>query len=117
MEIFSFTDDMESAGDKPIKVLARISVLKTEDGGKLQAFTKNYRPNHNFGSSENIDFFIGQIEVAEGEWIQPGETHDLQITFLNVIGLAEKLQIGNRWRIQEGQKLVAHAEVLSLISV
>jgi translation elongation factor EF-Tu-like GTPase len=117
MEIFAFADYMEPAGDKPIKVLARISVLKTEDGGKLNAFTKNYRPNHNFGTSENRGFFIGQIEVSEGVWIHPGETHNLEITFLNVVGLLEKLQIGKLWRIQEGGKLVAHAQLLSIISM
>jgi translation elongation factor EF-Tu-like GTPase len=117
MEIFAFADYMESAGDKPIKVLARISVLMTEDGGKLNAFTKNYRPNHNFGTSENRGFFIGQIEVSEGVWIHPGKTHNLEITFLNVVGLAEKLQIGKHWRIQEGGKLVANAQLISIISM
>jgi hypothetical protein len=38
-----------------------------------------------FGSSQNGHFFIGQVEVAEGDWVRPGETRDLVI--LNVVGL------------------------------
>jgi hypothetical protein len=34
MTAFAFTDVLEPAGDKPIRVLARISVLRTEDGGR-----------------------------------------------------------------------------------
>jgi hypothetical protein len=61
-------------------------------------------------------FFIGQIEVPEGTWIHPGETHDLIITFFNVRGLADNLSVGRVWRIQEGPKHVATAEVLSVLN-
>ena len=111
-----FYDQIQPVGDTPIKILARIEVVKTEDGGRTGAFTQKYRPNHNFGSAENREFFIGQVEIPEGVWISPGETHDLVITFLNVQGLAKNLKIGRHWRIQEGSKLVANAEVLSVIN-
>jgi elongation factor Tu len=109
-----FYDNLDVVSDKPLKVLARISVLKTEEGGRNGPFTKSYRPNHNFEGPENRSFFIGQIEVPEGEWVQTGETRDLWITFLNVRGLAEKLTVSRKWRIQEGSKLVASAEILGV---
>lgn len=34
MSAFSFTDVVDSNSAEPIRVLARISVVKTEDGGK-----------------------------------------------------------------------------------
>lgn len=110
MEAFSFSDLVEPG--EPIKVLARVSVLASEAGGKSRPFTKNYRPNHNFGAPENTQFYIGQVEVPEGAWVYPGETHDLEVTFLRGPGLNELLQVGSVWRIQEGKQLVAKAQVL-----
>lgn len=101
--------------DELIRVLARVHVLAAADGGRNHPFTAGYRPNHNFGTAENRDFFIGQMEVPEGEWVHPGETRDLTITFLNTVGLPEHLTPGRRWRIQEGRQLVATAELLSLL--
>lgn len=106
---------MTFAGDEPVRVLARVHVLAAADGGRTTPFTANYRPNHNFGAADNRHYFIGQVEVPEGEWIHPGETRDLAITFMNVPGLREQLTTGRRWRIQEGARLVATAELLSLL--
>ncbi|HEV7427412.1 MAG TPA: hypothetical protein VGQ46_13690 [Thermoanaerobaculia bacterium] len=91
-----------------------MQVLSTEEGGRTSPFRAQYRPNHNFGDSENRHFYIGQVEVPEGESVAPGETRELAITFLAVVGVAEKLKPGRRWRIQEGAKLVALAEVLAV---
>jgi elongation factor Tu len=115
MKAFAFTDVVEPAGDKPIRVLARISVLRTEDGGRKGPFTTSYRPNHNFGGPGNRVFYICQVEVAEGSWVHPGETRDLVVTFLNVRGLADFLHVGRTWRIQEGRKHVATGEVLAVL--
>jgi len=94
MRAFHFTDVLEPAGEEPIRVLARISVISTDKGGRKGPFTKSYLPNHNFGAPDDRVFYAGQIEVPEGTWIQPGETRDLPITFLNVRGLSELLPVG-----------------------
>ena len=116
MKVFTFTDVIEPAGDKPLRVLARISVVRTEDGGRKGPFTHHYRPNHNFGGPTDRTFYIGQVEIPEGMWVHPGETRDLEITFLNVRGLSALLQVGRKWRIQEGGRHVANAEVLELLN-
>jgi elongation factor Tu len=116
VQAFRFSDVLEPAGKRPIRVLARISVLRTEDGGCKGPFTLHFRPNHNFGGPEDRVFYIGQVEVPEGTWIYPGETRNLPITFLNVRGLAELLHVGRRWRIQEGGHLIAIAGVLALLN-
>jgi translation elongation factor EF-Tu-like GTPase len=116
MAIFQFSDVLEPAGDKPIQVLARISVLRPEDGGRQGAFKGGCRPNHNFGAAEDRVFYIGQVEAPDGTWVHPGETRDLVITFLNVRGLSALLTVGRTWRIQEGPRHVATGEVLALLS-
>ena len=114
-EYSTLVDELRSAGDQLIRVLARVQVLATADGGRSGPFTARYRPNHNFGGAEDREFFMGQVEVPEGEWVYPGETRELAITFVNVAGLRELLTPGRRWRIQEGWRLVATAELLSLL--
>ena len=116
MKASAFTYVLEPAGGKPIRVLARISVLHMEDGGRKGTFTKSYRPNHNFAGPYERVFDVGQIEVPEGSWVHPGETRDLEITFSNVRGLSELLRVGCKWRIQEGPKHVANGEVLALLA-
>jgi hypothetical protein len=100
--------------DQPIKILTKISVLKTKDGGRSGPFITSYPPNHNFGKPDDREFYIGQIEAPSDTWIYPGETHDLVVTFLFAKSLPQLLEIGRLWRIQEGPKLVATAEIISI---
>ena len=116
MEAFCYTDVLEPAGDGPFRVLARISMLSSEQGGPSGPRRAKYRPNHNFGAPENRTFYIGQVEIPEGTEIQPGTTRDLVVTFFNVRGIAELAKVGAKWRIQEGQHLMAIAEVLELLT-
>ena len=113
--LFTFSDELRPTDGLPVRAIARLHVLTAEEGGRRGPFCGGYRPNHNFGGPENRNFFIGQIEVPEGEWVHPGETRELTITFLNVAELAEHLSVGTRWRIQEGERLVASAELLSIL--
>lgn len=112
---FLFFDELRPSGDAPIRVLARIHVATAEEGGRREPFRARYRPSHNFGASDNRHFFIGQVEIPEGANVYPGETRELIVTFLPVIGITEQLTAGRQWRIQEGGKLVATAEVLSVL--
>ena len=117
MKAFAFQDVLEPAGENPIRVLARISFLTTENGGLKMPIRPLFRPNHNFGAPDERVFYIGQVEIPQGTQIQPGQTCDLTVTFLNVRGLAEQLQLGRSWRIQAGPTLVAIAQVLSIQGV
>ena len=109
---FSFVDLLEDG--PPHHVLARVSFLRTEEGGRREPCPERYRPNHNFGDAENRQFYIGQLQIPAGELVSPGETRDLEVVFLNGRGLSELLSVGRRWRIQEGARLVAKAEVLEV---
>lgn len=113
---FFYADVLEPAGDGPFRILARISMLSTEQGGTSGPRRAKYRPNHNFGAPENRTFYIGQVEIPEGTEILPGTTRDLVVTFFNVRGIAELVKVGVKWRIQEGPNLVANAEVLELLA-
>ncbi|CAN5824742.1 hypothetical protein BH11VER1_BH11VER1_24260 [soil metagenome] len=51
---------------------------------------------------------------VEGEWVYPGETRELSITFLNAPGLSEMLTPGRTWRIQEGPKQIGAGTVIGI---
>lgn len=104
-------DVLETVSDQPLLVEAEFTLFKTEDGGRHTPFTKNFRPNHNFDWPENNRFFIGQVEMNEGEWMYPGETKILTIAFLDAKGLRELLTEGRRWKIQEGLHVIGEAVV------
>ncbi len=109
--VFGF-HDLLSPGPS-VRVLARVRFLSTSEGGRVSPVSGIYRPNHNFGAPDGREFYIGQIEL-DGREVLPGQTHDLCVTFLSGPGLSELLQVGRYWRIQEGARLVATAEVLAM---
>jgi len=113
MEVFAFHDLLESG--PPVRVLARVHLLGTSEGGRAAPVSGVYRPNHNFGLPNGRQFYIGQVELPEGLELLPGNTHDLYITFLNGPDLSKHLHAGRCWRIQEGAHLVATAEVLAVL--
>jgi len=100
--------------DGPLVVLAKVSLVSTESGGRGSPIFGDYafRPNHNFGDEKNRNFYIGQIDFEEGDLINPGDERIVPIRFLNVGGLKELLHIGLKWRIQEGPILIATGEIL-----
>lgn len=114
---FGFHDVLEPTGNGPraIRVQARVHMLSAQEGGRTSPVTTRYRPNHNFGGATDLTFYIGQFEVPGNRWIESGETAELVVEFLNVVGIAELLRPGRRWRIQEGGKLVGEAEVISVL--
>jgi translation elongation factor EF-Tu-like GTPase len=112
--MFSFTDNLDIVDDKPIVVRATLAMVPTDVGGRVGPFSKGLRPNHNFGSPDDRFFYIGQIEVPEGELVYPGETRELRVTFLNARGLIDLLKLGRTWRIQEGPKLIGTGTVVAI---
>ena len=103
--------------DQPVRVVARISFLSSEAGGRTEPITvRRYSPQHNFQSTKYHFFYIGEIEIPDGTAINPGETHDLAVNFMGGPGLLESLTVGRSWRIQEADRLVAYAELISILT-
>ena len=115
MKIDAFTDNLDIVSNTPLVVEASIEMIAEKDGGRHGPFTNDYSPNHNFEGASNSLFFIGRINTAANEWVYPGETKTLQVTFLNAKGLRDLLIPGRQWRIQEGHRLVGLGKVIRTI--
>jgi elongation factor Tu len=98
-----------------IDVEAEVTLLPSSQSGREKGITSGYRPNHNFGSTENPVFGMGQITVPKDEWIEPGKTKNVVIQFLLHEELKIELASGVVWRIQEGSRHVGNGKIIKVI--
>jgi len=99
-----------------VDVLARVSLVPTDEGGREQPLlgTYSYRPNHNFFEPDNIVMCMGELQISPEEPRFPGEVFECLIRMILHPEIADSMAPGRKWRIQEGRKLVANAEVIEL---
>jgi translation elongation factor EF-Tu-like GTPase len=99
-----------------IKVSAQLSLLASDEGGRRTAIGSGFRPNHNFGAASDTEFVIGQVDLVEGQRLEPGQTAEVVVRFVDAPGLREKLRPGREWRIQEAKRLMGLATVLDVLN-
>jgi hypothetical protein len=98
-----------------IKVRATVALVDTLRNMHTSRDGLRWRPNHNFEPPDGRAFYIGQVESSSGEAIQPGESREVGIRFIDGPGLRESLAPGHGWRLQEGPTLVAIAKVIEIL--
>lgn len=96
-----------------VDVIAQVELIPTDEGGREQPLlgVHPYRPNHNFFGPENIVMCMGQLDIPAGDPKYPGDIFACDMRLILHPDIADTMQPGRRWRIQEGRKLVAYAEV------
>ena len=95
-----------------MKVLARIRLLATDDGGRKEPLVGSFRLNHSF---EPGQFAIAQVEQGPGDTLAPGQSADLVVDFLADTAPAA-LANGMEWQIYDGPScLVGHGTVLEIL--
>lgn len=114
--MYNFSDNLNIINNNNIKIKAKLKLISTEDGGREIPITglARFRPNHNFGNKNNRAFYIGEISFDKNDLILPGDERTVDISFLNVIGLNDKIKKDVTWRIQEGPKLIAIGTILEI---
>ena len=101
-----------------VDVLARVDFLGTQEGGREQPLfgRLSYRPNHNFFAADNRVMCMGELRMPEDHITYPGDTVECVVRLILHPDIAETMQAGRKWRIQEGSKLVANARVIEVKS-
>lgn len=100
-----------------IVVKARISMKKTEEGGRIHGFKSGYRPNHVFELPDDLSIlktYVGDILFDGQELIEPGETIIATVRFLNLPSIEKYIKIGQKWFINEGRKTLGFGEILQI---
>jgi elongation factor Tu len=90
------------------KFVARVYVLKKEEGGRHTPFFNNYRPQFYFRTTD----VTGSIQLPEGvEMIMPGDNVDMKVELLKEIALEKEL----RFAIREGGRTVGAGVVTEIL--
>jgi translation elongation factor EF-Tu-like GTPase len=98
-----------------IIVKAKITMKPTEEGGRQSGFKSGYRPNHVFELPDdlrNLKAYIGDIQFAGQELIEPGETKIVTVRFLKIADIDNYITVGRKWFINEAAKTVGFGEIL-----
>jgi len=112
----SLTDIELNNTEELIHVRALMKMKPTSKGGRMTGFLSGYRPNHVFEYKEGklLNTFIGDIQFDHKELFMPGETHEVMVRFLFHMPIEKYLNIGRKWWIHEGRKVIGEAEILTV---
>jgi elongation factor Tu len=87
---------------------AECYILKKEEGGRHTPFTKGYKPQFYFRTTD----VTGEVELPDGaEMVVPGDTTTFKVKLIQPIAMEEKL----RFAIREGGKTVGAGIVTKII--
>ena len=100
-----------------LAIRAHIELIATSDGGRHSPLRGpvSYRPNHNFFGEANREMCMGAIDLSDGQTLAPGGEIDVEMVLLAWPALTQAIQVGRRWRMQEGGQLVGWGTVLEVI--
>lgn len=98
-----------------IKVVATVTLVATDQGGRTGPIRGSYRPNHNFFGPDNREMAVGFIDLPEGVELTPGQSIETPISVWSWPRLAAEVHAGTEWTIQEGAKVVGFGKVLEVM--
>jgi translation elongation factor EF-Tu-like GTPase len=93
-------------------VLARITLLSTDSGGRAMPAWSGYRPHHRLGKyqTSGTHTYVGRDQLA------PGETVEATITFITTEVYPGSIAEGDVIEIAEGGRVVGHATILAVLN-
>ena len=100
-----------------IHIKANIELISSENGGRKNGISSDYRPNHVFEYQTNGQFeysFIGDIQIENNRILKPGEKGVVTVRFLTHQPIDKYLNIGRKWWIHEGARKIGEAEILGI---
>jgi hypothetical protein len=98
-----------------LRVLARIEILTEAEAGHEIVRRGAYRPTHQLDPDEAASFYIGEVELGEGEELRSGDCKDRVVNFISDDLVRPFLKPGRQWQFREGPTLVARATVLEIL--
>ena len=99
-----------------ITIKAKLRLKTTDEGGRYSGIKTGYRPNHVFEYNKKgnlIAAYMGEI-TFDKEWIQLGDEEIVTVRFIHGQSIQKYMNVGLKWWIYEGQKLVGEAEILEV---
>lgn len=105
-----------------IYVLANVQLIATKDGGRAEPVTTGYTASSSFASSNSGGkaprvTYAGRFQLNQDQWLYPGSSAEVIVSFRNGNEAANVIQPGRRWAIHEHGRLIGHGEVITLLTM
>jgi hypothetical protein len=114
----SITDLMYESRLPLVEVKARIRLKTAVEGGRNHGASSGYRPNHVFEyrSDGQLYTYTGDILTGDGNMILLGKEQIVTVRFLFELPIERYLNVGRKWWIHEGGKVIGEAEMIAIKS-
>lgn len=99
---------------RPPDLLANISLLSTEQGGRVGPAKSGYRPSHDFGLEGT--FNDAAHEYLGRDWLAPGESCAAHVYLFVPEAQVGRLYEGFQFAVHEGRKVVGMGVVLKVLN-
>ena len=99
-----------------VTIKAKLRLRTTEEGGRWSGIKSGYRPNHVFEYNDKgllQNTYIGEI-TFDKDWIHLGDEEIVTVIFIPGESINKYLNLGQKWWIHEGQRLVGEAEIVKV---
>ena len=94
-------------------VEAIVTLVPPEEGGRTTMAYSGYRPVH----AVLPDYLTSGIhEYLDGDSLEPGGTARAHIKFITPDSYPNSLSVGQVIRVQEGGRLIGHAEITKIFN-
>lgn len=93
-----------------VKVIARLYLLKREEGGRHISVASGYRPSFYFGSKQSD----GAIFLEDRDRLWPGEECEAHIVFTHPEAFGDTLRPDASFEVKEGLKVVGRGTILGI---
>lgn len=99
---------------RPPDLEAVVSFTPTHEGGRQRPVYSGYRPNHDFGLSNELN--DAQHHYPDDECVQPGQAARTLLWLLVPERQVGRLHLGFKFTVQEGSRIIGHGTVTSVIN-
>lgn len=98
------------------RALARVQMIAKKDGGLLGPIASRHRLSCTFHTIAGLVSYMGRFELEVNRLLYPGDNAEIIVSFPSGKATDELIQVGRKWTIHEGGRLVGYGEVITLLS-
>jgi translation elongation factor EF-Tu-like GTPase len=95
-------------------LIARVTYLTKEQGGRSTYTASGYRPHIKFEGKEY--FASGEQHFINPEMVFPGETAIAEIRIASKEAFTNYLFVGQKFEFSEGSRLIGKGEILEVVN-
>jgi len=96
-------------------IVAKVTYLTTEQGGRIGYAASGYRPHMKFSGKKELT--SGEQLFVDKDKVFPGETVVTEIRMLCPDFYKKHLTVGQSFEVSEGPKLVGYGEIIEIINL